>query len=335
MNALRLSPLLLAPLLVLGACSSDSSPPGPGDVPTSPAASMSPTVAASPTAAPTSTVPGPTPDRADAPPGRIVFLSFRDGDREIYITNTDGTGLQNLTNDPGVDENPDVSPDGARVVWASDRDGGRLHLYTMNIDGTDVRQLTDSGGEMSPRWSRDGSRIAYARAGSIYVIASEGGEPRLVMDADGSGLCRAGAFPGGWSPDQTEIVYYTAITGGDAQICLTDLEDNVTVLVSEPGVLNAEPTWSADGREIAYRSIREDGNHEIFIYDTQTATSRNLTNHPDLDIEPNWSSDGQWIVFPSSRNNVFFDIYLLSVDGSRVVQVTTHPDKDSEPVWVP
>lgn len=335
MLSLRSSLPLLALLLVLGSCSSDSSAPAPGGVTTSPAAPPSPTALPSLTSTPISTDLGPTPVRADTPPGRIVFLSFRDGNREIYITNTDGTGLRNLTNDPGVDENPDVSPDGASIVWASDRDGGQLHLYTMNIDGTDVRKLTDAAGGMSPRWSREGSRIAYARAGSIYVIDSEGGEPRLVMEADESEPCRAGAFPGGWSPDETEIVYYTVVPGGDAQICLTDLEGNISVLIAEPGVTNAEPTWSPDGRYIAYRSIRVDGNHEVFIYDTETATSRNLTNHSALDIEPNWSPDGQWIVFSSSRNNDFSDIHLVSVVGSRVVQVTTDRDKDSEPVWVP
>lgn len=338
----RAAPAVLALTIALAACG--GGPPTAEETPAptaAPTAAPRRTPAASPTASPPASPPAAaSPGAGPAPEGRIVFLSFRDGNREIYIINTDGTDPRNLTNHPGVDENPDVSPDGTKIVWASDRDEGRLYLYVMDIDGSNVRRLTfGPGGDNSPRWSRDGTRIAFARGGSIYVIDAEGGEPRRIFQAQGEATappCLAGGFPGGWSPDDRQVLYYSAsVTRQIAQVCAVDVETgDVTVLVADPPVFNVEPTWSPDGRYIAFRSIR-DGNHDVYVLDLETGEERRLTDHPALDIEPNWSPDGEWIVFPSSRDNEFFDIFIMRADGSDVRRVTTHPAKDSEPVWVP
>jgi Tol biopolymer transport system component len=358
---LALSATALVALLLLAACGGNG---GAGGEPAPTAsAAVSPTSSPQATAAPSPSPPpgGPLGRDVTPPPltpgtgvgpephGTIVFLSWRDGNREIYSINVDGTNPKNLTNNPAADENPDVSPDGKHIVWSSDRDGGRARLYVMDIDGSNVRQLTTgSGGETSPRWSPDGKQIAYSLGGSILVIDAQGGEPKVVLEGGNpatAGPCQFGAFPGGWSPDGRKITYYTAdAVRGTSQICTVDVDgSNVTVVDEGPGY-NAEPTWSRDGRYLAFRSIRG-GNHDVYTYDFNTGTERRLTDDPALDIEPNWSPDGEWIVFGSGRDSegvrseefpvCCIDIYIMRKDGSDVRRVTVHIAKDSEPVWVP
>lgn len=76
---------------------------------------------------------------------RILFQRMRDGNTDIYVMNEDGTGIIRLTTDPARELDPEWSSDGTRIVF--DRDvafGNRpaRQMFSMNADGTDVRQIT-------------------------------------------------------------------------------------------------------------------------------------------------------------------------------------------------
>src|SRR5258705_7807764 len=65
---------------------------------------------------------------------------------EIYIMRADGSGQKRLTNVPGYDGGPFFSPDGKRIIWRRfDTSGLIANVFTMNPDGSDVRQMTDFG----------------------------------------------------------------------------------------------------------------------------------------------------------------------------------------------
>ena len=134
---------------------------------------------------------------------RIAFYSMRESQaaltNEIFTVNPDGTGVLRLTNSGAEDHNPAWSPDGTKIVFASDRAGrgrGAMHLWVMNADGTGQTQLTFGSGEDEPAWSPDGSRI-------VYTVVS-GGQPFAirVMNANGTNsVALVTGFlpaPGGW-----------------------------------------------------------------------------------------------------------------------------------------
>ena len=89
--------------------------------------------------------------------------------------NADGSGVARLTDSEATDADPAWSPDGRRIAFASDRDGGS-NIYVMNADGSGVARLTDSSaGDYGPAWSPDGRRIAFASerdgdARNIYMV---------------------------------------------------------------------------------------------------------------------------------------------------------------------
>ena len=84
------------------------------------------------------------PTEADASLQRsfIVFTARKMGNEEIYVMRDDGTDIQQITNHPDSDQDPDWSPDARRIAFASERDGNR-EIYTMNADGTDIQRLTN------------------------------------------------------------------------------------------------------------------------------------------------------------------------------------------------
>lgn len=97
------------------------------------------------------------------PAPRIAFISERDGNREIYTMNPDGTDQCRLTDNLHYDLSPDWSPDRKTLSFISDRTG-KFHIYLMNADGTNQRRLTQSGAvEGSPSFSPDGKKIVFVQ----------------------------------------------------------------------------------------------------------------------------------------------------------------------------
>ena len=71
---------------------------------------------------------------------RIAFVSNRDFNSEIYVSNTDGSGQFRLTDDPAPDRGPVWSPDGSRIAFQSLREGKR-DIYLVNPDGSGLTRL--------------------------------------------------------------------------------------------------------------------------------------------------------------------------------------------------
>ena len=141
---------------------------------------------------------------------QVVFNSFVQP-RDIYVINTDGTGLTNLTNHPSDDLRADWSPDGRTIAFVSNRDGNQ-EIYLMMPDGTEPVRLTfTAGADANPDWSPNGRLIAFEsnRDGNseIYVMNGDGTEPvRLTEDS-------ALDTKPSWSPDGKKIAFHRQVEG--------------------------------------------------------------------------------------------------------------------------
>ena len=82
----------------------------------------------------------------------LVFVSYRDGNGEIYSMAADGAKQRRLTNNEADDVTPDWSPDSRRIVFVS-YVYGQSEVFVMNADGSDQRRLTNNSAEdYDPNW---------------------------------------------------------------------------------------------------------------------------------------------------------------------------------------
>jgi len=189
--------------------------------------------------------------------GRIVFVSDRDGNNEIYTCTADGSNITRLTNDDAADEDPAWSPDGTRIAFT--REG---NLFIMNANGSNVVQKTFTSDVWKPAWSPDGNKMAFT---DIYTEYGWG--VIMVMDLTNGAvselLYTAGeyVFPTpSWSPDGTKIAFESDMvraTGRSAVFTISPEDSGLTGLTPFSYSFLLNPSWSPDGMKLSVTSYSE------------------------------------------------------------------------------
>lgn len=178
---------------------------------------------------------------AVSPDGRqIAFASNRTGNMEIWVVNSDGTGLKRLTSSIASDTAPAWSPTGRELAFTSDR-GGTPQIYLMDNEGLNVRRLTTIGNwNDSPEWNPKFSEIAYtSRIEGGWEVAVIDLASRQVRQVTlGRGKCEYAS----WAPNGRHLMF-SCDRGGRRQIAVTDREGrSFRVLPVGPGS-NEQPDW--------------------------------------------------------------------------------------------
>lgn len=251
---------------------------------------------------------------AASPDGLKVIFAWDEsgGDsRQIWVMNSDGSGLQNLTQNPGMEHGGSVwSPDGNKIAFHARPVGGNLgsfDIYVMDADGTNVVNITDSQfiAALSPSWSPDGSQIVYsssqAEAGvgvlySIAIINDDGSGRNLIIEGEPNVINTEPS----WSPEGSNIAFERFTIGGGAsglrQIHLVNADgSNIRNISMEGGSTerNANASWSPDGSQIVFNKIPTFSVRNIYIMNTdgeiQGSSLTNGADDSDNHINPSWS----------------------------------------------
>ena len=249
--------------------------------------------------------------------GKIVFVSNRDGNREIYTMDADGTNQTNVSNDPADDYEPSFSPDGSQIVFTSTRDGNDA-IYVMNVDGTNpTRKTTNSLGDSNPSFSPDGSKI-------LFISLRDGNAEIYLMNADGTNPTRKttsseSEFTTSFSPDGNKILF-ARLLNGNAEIYLMNADGTNNQNLSNNAAHDSYPLFSPDGSQIVFVSNR-DVFDQIYLMNADGTNQTNLINDTEWEGFQAVSPDGSKIAFQTTRDTST-EIYIMNSNGSNPTRLT-------------
>jgi Tol biopolymer transport system component len=271
--------------------------------------------------------------------GEILFWRLDRGavgsDYELYAVAPDGSGLErvvdplSITESTGADlsDTLSYSPQQGAVVFSVFKtgSGNEMDIYRVNRDGSGLVLLTPMQVEATrntqPRWSPDGTRIAFLQEGpsrtrwDLAVVPAAGGTV-TVLDQNGSPLLNPT-----WSPDGVWLAY----VGDDDAIWKVASAGGTPVLLAAPpaGEVFRYVVWSPDGSQLAFIGSNA-GSGQSWVYTVAaggTDLQRRTSGNPAPDRGLAWSPNGQRLAFRA--DGTAYNLYVMGGDGSGLMSVAS------------
>lgn len=237
----------------------------------------------------------------------------------LWRQRLDSTTAEELTAGPGYDYQPDWSPDGRWIVYAS-YDKNAVDLRALDLQTGKSTALTSGGNvNVEPRFSPDGKRVAFvstAYHGRFHIFAGDFSNGTLTSVERLTGETRSTLpryyysefdteISPTWSPDSSELVFISNRghiygSGGFWRMKAQPGADAREIHYEET-TWKARPDWSPDGTRLVYSSYLGRQWNQLWLIPAHGGDALPLTYGEYDNTAPRWSHDGKRIAFISNR----------------------------------
>lgn len=248
---------------------------------------------------------------------KVVFVSNRDGNKEIYIMDYDGGRQKRITFNSYIDLMPSWSKDGEKLLFTTYKTGfPDLVKFNLYSGKTDV--ISTGGVNYRADWSNEEEKL-------VYTSSKKGSNAEIYLREMGSGKEKRLTFnriidsSPCWSPNGKEIAF-TSQRSGTPQIYIMNEDGTNVRRVTYEGTYHDNPAWSPDGSRIAYVS-RIEGRFDIYVLNIKSNSITKLTEMSGRNENPAWSPDSRHILFTSNRTGRY-QLYSIDYNGMNLRKLT-------------
>lgn len=223
-----------------------------------------------------------------------------------------------------------------RIVAVCDKTA-KKEIYTLNFDGSDVRQITRLRSIVtSPAWSPDGTKLAFSVINrhsdnvkniDLFEYSFKSGGLKLLSNKKG-----INSGPS-YHPNGLSLIYTMSFSGNPEIHSLNFASSETSQLTHSIG-FDVDPNYSPDGSKIAFVSSRP-GKPMVYVMDAKNTNDvKRLTYAGAYNATPSWNPDGKKIVFAGWLEK-HFDLFTITADGSKIYRLTKDEGNNEDPSYSP
>ncbi len=260
---------------------------------------------------------------------QIAFISARDGNKEIFISEFDGYNPRQFTTHNDLTLFPAWSSDAKWMAYTS-YVNGKPDLYIRNIKEKSGAVVAKKGIQITPAWVPGkfelAATLSFSGDQEIYLLTGRGKVIKRLTQSRGIDVEPT------WSPDGKKLAFVSK-RSGTPQIYVKDVVLGRVRRLTFEGRYNTQPNWSPKGDRIAFTTMLL-GRIDIYTIGVDGKDLRRLTEDQGDNEAPCWSPDGSLIAFSSDRGGIS-KIYVMTAFGTDQRRLISLPGAQTSPKWSP
>ncbi|NNE26518.1 MAG: hypothetical protein HKN09_06720 [Saprospiraceae bacterium] len=251
---------------------------------------------------------------------KIAFVSYRSGSAEIYLMDTDGGSIEQITSSEENNSFPFQIDD--RTIGFTRTDSLRNSVkYTIDIYTKQEELYLEKPIRVCAKWQVEshGNRLwAFTRSTDykdreLFIFDTVTGMEKQLTRCKNDKYS-AYSINHTWSSNSQMLAFMSGPDWYTQNIRIYDLVNDSIFALTDKGFMNSGLSWLSDNNTlIANLKIKDETTYEIYSIDIKTKKLQALTEG--INLHPDVSPDGEWIVFESQRHGNHGEVYIMKKMG--------------------